>query len=108
MVKGKTKSGIEFEIDKRITSDARFLYYLTKMQNKDVDVSENSEALMGMLKLIFGTDAGVIRFMDAVAYVNDGVCDVEKMMEELTDIFEVLKAKNSSSSRKSSTSARNS
>ncbi len=108
MAKGKTKSGIEFEIDKRIKDDTRFIYYLTKMQNKEADVSESSEALMGMLKLIFGSDAGVIRFMDAVAYANDGICDVKTMMDELADIFEVLKAKNSSSSRKSSTSARSS
>ena len=105
MVKGKTKSGIKFQINEAITSDARFLYYLTKMQD-DKDVAAGSAAFTGMLKLIFGSDDGVIEFMNAVASVNDGICDVDKMMSELTEIFDAIKAKNSSSSRKSSTSAR--
>ena len=108
MVKGKTKSGIRFQIDERIKSDARFIYYLSKMSNKDVEISETSNALMGMLQLIFGSDEGVFGFMNAVAASNDGVCDVEKMLTELSDIFDHLNAKNLSSSRKSSTSARNS
>ena len=32
MVKGKTKSGIAFELDERIKDDARLTYLLVKMQ----------------------------------------------------------------------------
>lgn len=98
MVKGKTKSGIKFTLDERIRDDARFLYYLTKAQDESIELEEKSRAIMGILKLIFGTDEGVITFMDAVAATNDGVCDVKTMLGELTEMFEALDAKNSSSS----------
>lgn len=101
MVKGKTKSGIKFQLDERIKSDARFLYYLSKAQDENADTTEQARAVTGILKLIFGTDEGVIRFMDAVASVNDGVCDVKVMLSELTEMFEALNVKNSSSSHQS-------
>lgn len=101
MIKGKTKSGIQFQIDERIKEDARFLYYLTKAQNQNEDAMEKGNAIMAMLKLIFGSDEGVIKFMDAVAACNDGICDMTIMMAELTEMFEAMNAKNSSSSRKS-------
>lgn len=94
MVKGKTKSGIKFQLDERIKDDARFLYYLTKAQDSDIDVTESGKAVMGLLKLVFGSDEGVINFMDAVASVNGGVCDVKTMLAELTEMFDALKAKN--------------
>ena len=94
MVKGKTKSGIKFQMDERIKDDARFLYYLTKAQDESSALEDKSKAIMGILKLIFGTDENVIQFMDAVAAVNDGVCNVEKMLSELTEMFDALNAKN--------------
>ena len=106
MIKGKTKSGIKFQINERIKNDARFLYFLTKMQKKDAEFEDMSDALMGMLELIFGSGDGVIGFMNMVASVNDGVCDADRLMAELSDIMDAINAKNSSSSRKSSTSAR--
>jgi hypothetical protein len=98
MVKGKTKSGIKFQLDERIKDDARFLFYIAKMQNKDVSIEDSSAATMGVLKLIFGSDEGVLQFMDAVASANNGVCDISIMMTELNEMFEALNAKNSSSS----------
>lgn len=95
IVQGKTKSGIQFTLNKRIKDDARFLYYMTKMQDDDNDLAEKGKAVVGILKLIFGTDEGVISFMDAVASVNDGVCDTEKMLAELMEMFEALAVKNS-------------
>ena len=94
MVKGKTKSGIKFQMDERIKDDARFLYYLTKAQDETGSLDEKSKAIMGILKLIFGTDENVIQFMDAVAAVNGGVCNVDKMLAELTEMFDALNAKN--------------
>lgn len=98
MVKGKTKSGIKFQLDERIKDDARFLFYIAKMQNKDVSIEESLAATMGILKLIFGSDEGVLQFMDAVASANNGVCDITIMITELNEMFEALNAKNSSSS----------
>lgn len=94
MVKGKTKSGIKFQMDERIKDDARFLYYLTKAQDESGSLEDKSKAVMGIMKLIFGTDEHVIQFMDAVAAVNDGVCNVATMLSELTEMFDALNAKN--------------
>ena len=100
MVNGTTKSGIKFQINERIKEDARLLYFLTIAQKDDDDVTDKSRAIVGMLKLVFGTDEGVISFMDAVAATHDGVCNVETMMAELNEIFDAINAKNSSSSHK--------
>ena len=100
MVKGKTKSGIQFQLDERIKDDARFLYYLAKAQDDEADMGEKSKAIMGILKLVFGNDDGVINFMNAVASTNKGICNVEVMLSELTEMFDALNAKNSSSSHK--------
>ena len=100
MIKGKTQSGIKFQMDERIKDDARFLYYLAKCQDTEADVSEQSKAVLGILKLVFGTDEGVIEFMNAVAATNKGVCDVKTMLAELTEMFDALNAKNLSSSHK--------
>lgn len=96
--KGKTKSGIKFQIDERVKDDARFLFYLTKAQDKTLELSEQGKAIVDILKLIFGTEDGVIGFMDAVASVHDGVCTTEVMMSELTEILNAINAKNLSSS----------
>lgn len=100
MVKGKTKSGIKFQLDERIKDDARFLYYMAKSQDDEADTAEKSKAVMGMLKLIFGDDDGVISFMNTVASVNKGVCSIDVMLSELSEMFEALNAKNLSSSHK--------
>lgn len=94
IITGKTPSGIEFKIDSRIKDDARFLYYLAKAQDENGTVDSQSKAVMGMLSLIFGDDDGVLNFMNAVAAVNDGVCNVNKMLGELMEIFNALNVKN--------------
>lgn len=95
MVKGKTKSGIKFQLDERIKDDARFLYYLAKAQDDEADMGEQSKAIMGILKLIFGSDDGVLNFMNAVAACNDGICNVETLLAELKEMFDALNVKNS-------------
>ena len=99
MVKGKTNSGIQFQLDERIKDDTRFLFFLTMMNSDNIDVVEKGKHVINMLKLIFGTEEGVLQFMDAVAAVNDGVCDTTTMLSELTDMFDALDAKNLSSSQ---------
>ena len=95
IVKGKTKSGIKFQMDDRIKDDARFLYYLSKAQDTEAELTEQSKAVMGILKLVFGSDEGVISFMDAVAATNDGICNVKTMLDEFTEMFDAINAKNS-------------
>lgn len=98
MVKGKTKSGIKFQLNERVKDDARFVFYYAKAQDKNATPEEQASAMMGFLRLFFGSDEGILQFMDAVAAVHDGVCDNEAMMAEISEMLEALNAKNSSSS----------
>lgn len=94
IVKGKTKSGIKFQLDDRIKDDARFLFYLAKAQDKEADMSVKNDAVMGILTLIFGKNENVIEFMNAVALKHDGFCSTEVMLNELAEMFEALNVKN--------------
>ena len=94
MVKGKTKSGIRFEINEAIREDTRLLFLLVQLQSNDVPVEKKSEVLFKMLALIFG-DEGVMPFMNEVANKHDGVCSTEAMVSELNEILESINAKKS-------------
>ena len=49
MIKGKTKSGIQFSLNEKIKEDARFLYYLTKIQQKDLEETEAANTAEGRI-----------------------------------------------------------
>lgn len=91
MVKGKTKSGIKFEIDERIKDDTRLYQYVVELQSKDTQVQ--SAALFDMLGLFFGGRDGVIAFQNTVAAANNGVCSAENLMAEFNEILEAINLK---------------
>lgn len=95
MIKGKTNSGIKFELDEHIKDDARVLYMLVQIQSDKVTVERKGVLVFDMLNLIFGSDEGVMTFMDEVAQRNDGICSTEVLLKELNEIFDALGAKNS-------------
>lgn len=92
-MKGKTKSGIEFELDERIKDDTRFMMLLVKMKRAK-EATETAEAMYDLFNLIFGSDEGTYTFMTEVANKHDGVCSADNMLVELTDMLDTLKAKN--------------
>ena len=94
MVNGTTKSGIKFKLDDRVKDDARFLYYSVKAQDPEAEPMDQVRAMMKILEIIFGSDDGVITFMDAVANAHDGVCGAEELMAELSEMLDAIKAKN--------------
>ena len=94
MVKGKTKSGIKYQINEAVKDDARLLYLLVQIQREDVSVEKKGRLVVDMLTLIFGDD-GIMTFMNAVAAAHDGVCTSEALLAELNEILESLNAKNS-------------
>ncbi len=94
IVKGKTKSGIKFQLDSKIKDDARLLFLLMKSQ-KEQDPSEAGKDLMSLMSLIFGSDENVMAFMNEVADKHDGLCDAKSMLTEIQEMFDALKAKNS-------------
>ena len=93
MVKGKTTSGIKFQIDERIKDDARLLYLLTLLQKEDTSLAEKGQLVFELLGMVFGND-GIMPFMDEVAKKNKGICSTEAMMRELNEIFDAINAKN--------------
>lgn len=93
MVKGKTTSGIEFELDERIKDDARFMHLLVRMQ-KASDPIEMAGSMNELLALIFGSDENTYAFMNEVAAKNKGVCSAKNMLVELTEMLNALNAKN--------------
>lgn len=92
MVKGKTKSGIKFEIDERIKDDARLLFLLTMLQSDKVELDQKGQHVFDLFSMVFGTE-GVMPFMNEVADKHDGICSTDVMIEELNDIFEAINAK---------------
>lgn len=108
MVKGKTKSGIEFQIDERVKDDMRLLRLFTKMQKPDIEAEEAAKIAMQTIDFIFGGEEGSDAFMDAVAGANGGICNAKTMIKELIEILNACKLKNLSTSHKSSTGARKS
>ncbi len=94
MVKGKTKSGIKYQLNEKVKDDARVLYLLVQMQREEVSLEDKGKYVFDLLELMFGKD-GVPVFMNEVAAAHKGVCDVQSMLAELTEMFDALKAKNS-------------
>lgn len=93
MVKGKTKSGIAFELNEKIKDDARLMHLLVKIQQSK-DPMEVGKGMNQLLALIFGSDDGTYAFMSEVADKHDGICSTSMMLVELTEMLEAINAKN--------------
>ena len=102
LLTGETRSGLKFNIDKRVKDDSRVMFYIRNMRKyKDSTEDQNKaiDAVYSLLEVIFGSGEGLEIFLNEVAYRHDGVADSASLMEELNDIFEVIGLKNSSSSQ---------
>ena len=97
IIEGQTKSGVKFKIDKRITEDARIMYYIRNLRKYKDEKDKSTEAIDAMyslLELMFGSGDGLMVFMNEVAFKHDGVADTEALMQELNEIFDACKLKN--------------
>lgn len=94
LIKVKTESGIKLTIDKRVKEDTRLLFYLSRIQDKNLTQLEQNEILFSLLRLIFGSDQNVGVFMNEVAAHHEGVADPKNLLKEITEIFDALKVKN--------------
>lgn len=94
IVKGKTKSGIKYQLDSKVKDDARIVFLMVKAQKKDDPIAAG-ESLMELLSLIFGSDDNVMTFMNEVADKHNGACLPKDMITELREMFDAIKAKNS-------------
>lgn len=93
IIKAETRSGIKLVINERIKEDARLLFYLSKLQDKEISDMDKNPYLFKFLELIFGSE-GITTFMNEVAAHHDGVADIKSLIEEINDVFEALKLKN--------------
>lgn len=95
VVKGKTKSGIEFELDSKIKDDARLMFLLTKAQRSIDDPIKSTGAMTDLLSLMFGDEENVYAFLNEVADKHKGICKSEYIIKELNEMFDSINAKNS-------------
>lgn len=94
IITGQTKSGIKFSIDKRVTDDARLLFYLSELQDESLPMMTKNTSLFELLKIIFGTGDGLKIFLNEVAIHHEGVADAQSLIQELSEMIDILKAKN--------------
>jgi len=95
MVGGKTKTGFSFEVDEKMLKDWRLTRALVKMQDKDM--TERFKGVDEALTLLLGDK--VDDLMDHLIKKNKGYAPIEKLIAEIKDIMDSVKAaKNSSSS----------
>ena len=92
-IKGKTSSGLKYEINPAVTEDLRVLMYMTTMSKEDGGVLARSEALFDLMGLMFGDQTAA--FMNEVAHLHGGVADAKSVYAELKEIIEAAKLKNS-------------
>lgn len=93
LIKGKTSSGLKYQIDPAVKDDIRVLRYMTLMSNTDLPQMEQVKSLFDLLELIFGN--GLDAFLNEVAYLHNGVADYKSLIAELREIIEAAKLKNS-------------
>ncbi len=100
IIKGQTKSGIKFTIDKRITEDSRVMFYIRNLRKyketkiKPEEAEDALDAMYSLLELIFGNKDQLMIFMNEVAARHNGVADASSMMQELNELFEACNLKN--------------
>lgn len=85
MISGKTKSGFEYTIDKRVLNDWRVLNGLRNITKKDVEPDKLMDSLFTVCEMILGEQLDA--FVDYVASQNDGYADFETISSEIFDIF---------------------
>lgn len=93
MIKGKTSSGLKYEINPAVKEDMRTLMFMTRMGKEDAGVLARSEAFFDLLNLIFGDQVAV--FMNEVAALHGGVADADSLYAELREILQAADLKNS-------------
>lgn len=85
MIQGKTNSGFKFEIDENQLKNYEFVELVA-------EVDENELLMPKLLKLLLGNQVEALK--DHIRDEN-GIVPIEKMVEEIKDIFENAQVKNS-------------
>lgn len=84
MIKGTTSSGFKFEIDEKQLKNYEFVELIS-------EVDENELLMPKILKMLLGDQVEALK--DHVRD-EDGIVPIEKMVEEIKDIFGNAQVKN--------------
>lgn len=84
MIKGTTSSGFKFEIDEKQLKNYEFVELIS-------EVDENELLMPKILKMLLGDQVEALK--DHVRD-EDGIVPIEKMVQEIKDIFGNTKVKN--------------
>ena len=93
IVKGKTKSGYNYQVDSRIKDDRRFVKLIVAMQSGEA--MEQLKALDQLEMLILGSEENIKKLEEIIESKNDGFCPTDVYFAEIQEIIEALNAKNS-------------
>lgn len=88
---GKTESGFEFDVKEEALDNYRLLKTLNEVSRG------NNGRVTEVVEMLLGSDQEE-RLMEHVEKINNGNCSATGMVEEIIQIFEAVKSKNSSSS----------
>lgn len=84
MIKGTTSSGFEFEIDEKQLKNYEFVELIS-------EVDENELLMPKLLKMLLGDQVAALK--DHIRDEN-GIVPIEKMVQEIKDIFGNAQVKN--------------
>jgi hypothetical protein len=87
MIKGKTKSGFEFEMNEEVLNDMRIVDALADMQSGDDSLV--MVAVTELLNLVLGRKQKQLLYKHLE--VENGRVPIEKVSDELVEIFNSLK-----------------
>ncbi|MCQ2087969.1 MAG: hypothetical protein MJZ37_07935 [Bacilli bacterium] len=88
MVKGKTKTGFEFEVDERIKNDWRVVHAIADIQSKDESIIV--PAMVKLIKLIINNQEEAL--MEHIANNNEGFVPTNALYAEISDILTQIPA----------------
>lgn len=87
MIKGKTSTGFEFNVDERIKDDWRIIDAIVDSESEDASVK--LKASKTLVDLILGKDKE--RMIKHITDNNDGFCTSDALLAEITEIFNAIK-----------------
>ena len=88
-MKGKTKSGFEYNVDEKMTKDWRFIRLVKKMTKGSNE--DQIAALDDALAMVLGGEAEADRLLEHIEKQNDGYAPAEMVVEEFNEIISSIK-----------------
>lgn len=87
MIKGKTSTGFNFNVDERVKDDWRIVDAIVDSESEDASVK--LKATKTLVDLVLGKDKE--KMIQHIMKKNNGFCSSEAMTSEVTEIFNAIK-----------------